>query len=220
MCPQHSSKQTGNPSTPLLEGCDASPVGVVRFRRDGLGIVSCNEQAWRIVGIGAADAYLRSSVIQSVDRLVPLADQSTFHALLDAGDVGQPPAEFDARIRRADGTPVEIACWLSLVPDRTAQEGEVYQLVMIDVTRKRDAARTKNRARRAKELALTYDVVFLIEPDEQRARCLKFSHDEGMARFGSLGISLPDAAGYLVDHLAAPAGRDALRTFIENACRT
>lgn len=89
---------------------------------------------------------------------------------------------------------------------------------MIDVTHKRDIARSRSRARRAKELALAYDVVFLIEPGERRARCLRFERDERIARLGSLRISLTDALDYLVEHLAAPWERAGLRAFVENAC--
>lgn len=206
------------PPAPIPEADGATPVGIVRFKRDTLAIVGSNEQAWRIVGIGSSDGALRASVSESIDRLVPLADLSSFHALLDAGSASQPPAEFDARIRRADGTPIEIACWLSLLPDATGRKDAVCQLVMIDVTHKRDIARSRNRARRAKELALAYDVVFLIEPGERRARCLRFERDERIARLGSLRISLTDALDYLVEHLAAPWERAGLRAFVENAC--
>lgn len=206
------------PPAPIPEADGATPVGIVRFKRDTLDIVGSNEQAWRIVGIGSSDGALRASVSESIDRLVPLADLSSFHALLDAGSASQPPAEFDARIRRADGTPIEIACWLSLLPDATGRKDAVCQLVMIDVTHKRDIARSRSRARRAKELALAYDVVFLIEPGERRARCLRFERDERIARLGSLRISLTDALDYLVEHLAAPWERAGLRAFVENAC--
>lgn len=206
------------PPAPIPEADGATPVGIVRFKRDTLAIVGSNEQAWRIVGIGSSDGALRASVSESIDRLVPLADLSSFHALLDAGSASQPPAEFDARIRRADGTPIEIACWLSLLPDATGHRDAVCQLVMIDVTHKRDIARSRSRARRAKELALAYDVVFLIEPGERRARCLRFERDERIARLGSLRISLTDALDYLVEHLAAPWERAGLRAFVENAC--
>ena len=206
------------PPAPIPEADGATPVGIVRFKRDTLAIVGSNEQAWRIVGIGSSDGALRASVSESIDRLVPLADLSSFHALLDAGSASQPPAEFDARIRRADGTPIEIACWLSLLPDATGRKDAVCQLVMIDVTHKRDIARSRSRARRAKELALAYDVVFLIEPGERRARCLRFERDERIARLGSLRISLTDALDYLVEHLAAPWERAGLRAFVENAC--
>lgn len=206
------------PPAPIPEADGATPVGIVRFKRDTLDIVGSNEQAWRIVGIGSSDGALRASVSESIDRLVPLADLSSFHALLDAGSASQPPAEFDARIRRADGTPIEIACWLSLLPDATGRKDAVCQLVMIDVTHKRDIARSRSRARRAKELALAYDVVFLIEPRERRARCLRFERDERIARLGSLRISLTDALDYLVEHLAAPWERAGLRAFVENAC--
>lgn len=206
------------PPAPIPEADGATPVGIVRFKRDTLAIVGSNEQAWRIVGIGSSDGALRASVSESIDRLVPLADLSSFHALLDAGSASQPPAEFDARIRRADGTPIEIACWLSLLPDVTGRKDAVCQLVMIDVTHKRDIARSRSRARRAKELALAYDVVFLIEPGERRARCLRFERDERIARLGSLRISLTDALDYLVEHLAAPWERAGLRAFVENAC--
>ena len=206
------------PPAPIPEADGATPVGIVRFKRDTLAIVGSNEQAWRIVGIGSSDGALRASVSESIDRLVPLADLSSFHALLDAGSASQPPAEFDARIRRADGTPIEIACWLSLLPDATGRRDAVCQLVMIDVTHKRDIARSRSRARRAKELALAYDVVFLIEPGERRARCLRFERDERIARLGSLRISLTDALDYLVEHLAAPWERAGLRAFVENAC--
>ncbi|WP_270574650.1 hypothetical protein [Candidatus Collinsella stercoripullorum] len=206
------------PLAPIPEADGATPVGIVRFKRDTLAIVGSNEQAWRIVGIGSSDGALRASVSESIDRLVPLADLSSFHALLDAGSASQPPAEFDARIRRADGTPIEIACWLSLLPDATGRKDAICQLVMIDVTHKRDIARSRSRARRAKELALAYDVVFLIEPGERRARCLRFERDERIARLGSLRISLTDALDYLVEHLAAPWERSGLRAFVENAC--
>lgn len=206
------------PPAPIPEADGATPVGIVRFKRDTLDIVGSNEQAWRIVGIGSSDGALRASVSESIDRLVPLADLSSFHALLDAGSASQPPAEFDARIRRAGGTPIEIACWLSLLPDATGRKDAVCQLVMIDVTHKRDIARSRSRARRAKELALAYDVVFLIEPGERRARCLRFERDERIARLGSLRISLTDALDYLVEHLAAPWERAGLRAFVENAC--
>ena len=206
------------PPAPIPEADGATPVGIVRFKRDTLAIVGSNEQAWRIVGIGSSDGALRASVSESIDRLVPLADLSSFHALLDAGSASQPPAEFDARIWRADGTPIEIACWLSLLPDATGRKDAVCQLVMIDVTHKRDIARSRSRARRAKELALAYDVVFLIEPGERRARCLRFERDERIARLGSLRISLTDALDYLVEHLAAPWERAGLRAFVENAC--
>ena len=206
------------PPAPIPEADGATPVGIVRFKRDTLAIVGSNEQAWRIVGIGSSEGALRASVSESIDRLVPLADLSSFHALLDAGSASQPPAEFDARIRRADGTPIEIACWLSLLPDATGRKDAVCQLVMIDVTHKRDIARSRSRARRAKELALAYDVVFLIEPGERRARCLRFERDERIARLGSLRISLTDALDYLVEHLAAPWERAGLRAFVENAC--
>lgn len=206
------------PPAPIPEADGATPVGIVRFKRDTLDIVGSNEQAWRIVGIGSSDGALRASISESIDRLVPLADLSSFHALLDAGSASQPPAEFDARIRRADGTPIEIACWLSLLPDATGRKDAVCQLVMIDVTHKRDIARSRSRARRAKELALAYDVVFLIEPGERRARCLRFERDERIARLGSLRISLTDALDYLVEHLAAPWERAGLRAFVENAC--
>lgn len=206
------------PPAPIPEADGATPVGIVRFKRDTLAIVGSNEQAWRIVGIGSSDGALRASVSESIDRLVPLADLSSFHALLDAGSASQPPAEFDARIRRADGTPIEIACWLSLLPDATGRKDAVCQLVMIDVTHKRDIARSRSRARRAKELALAYDVVFLIEPGERRARCLRFERDERIARLGPLRISLTDALDYLVEHLAAPWERAGLRAFVENAC--
>lgn len=206
------------PPAPIPEADGATPVGIVRFKRDTLAIVGSNEQAWRIVGIGSSDGALRASVSESIDRLVPLADLSSFHALLDAGSASQPPAEFDARIRRADGTPIEIACWLSLLPDATGRKDAICQLVMIDVTHKRDIARSRSRARRAKELALAYDVVFLIEPGERRARCLRFERDERIARLGSLRISLTDALDYLVEHLAAPWERAGLRAFVENAC--
>lgn len=206
------------PPAPIPEADGATPVGIVRFKRDTLAIVGSNEQAWRIVGIGSSDGALRASVSESIDRLVPLADLSSFHALLDAGSASQPPAEFDARIRRADGAPIEIACWLSLLPDATGRKDAVCQLVMIDVTHKRDIARSRSRARRAKELALAYDVVFLIEPGERRARCLRFERDERIARLGSLRISLTDALDYLVEHLAAPWERAGLRAFVENAC--
>lgn len=206
------------PPAPIPEADGATPVGIVRFKRDTLAIVGSNEQAWRIVGIGSSDGALRASVSESIDRLVPLTDLSSFHALLDAGSASQPPAEFDARIRRADGTPIEIACWLSLLPDATGRKDAVCQLVMIDVTHKRDIARSRSRARRAKELALAYDVVFLIEPGERRARCLRYERDERIARLGSLRISLTDALDYLVEHLAAPWERAGLRAFVENAC--
>lgn len=206
------------PPAPIPEADGATPVGIVRFKRDTLAIVGSNEQAWRIVGIGSSDGALRASVSESIDRLVPLADLSSFHALLDAGSASQPPAEFDARIRRADGTPIEIACWLSLLPDAAGRKDAICQLVMIDVTHKRDIARSRSRARRAKELALAYDVVFLIEPGERRARCLRFERNERIARLGSLRISLTDALDYLVEHLAAPWERAGLRAFVENAC--
>lgn len=206
------------PPAPIPEADGATPVGIVRFKRDTLAIVGSNEQAWRIVGIGSSDGALKASVSESIDRLVPLADLSSFHALLDAGSASQPPAEFDARIRRADGTPIEIACWLSLLPDATGRKDAICQLVMIDVTHKRDIARSRSRARRAKELALAYDVVFLIEPGERRARCLRFERDDRIARLGSLRISLTDALDYLVEHLAAPCERAGLRAFVENAC--
>lgn len=79
------------PPAPIPEADGATPVGIVRFKRDTLAIVGSNEQAWRIVGIGSSDGALRASVSESIDRLVPLADLSSFHALLDAGSASQPP---------------------------------------------------------------------------------------------------------------------------------
>lgn len=211
------SHSIGNAASAPMEYCEASPVGIVHFRARDFSIVGCNEQAWRIVGIDSSDAGLRAAVSESIDRLVPLADQGPFRTLLEEAGAAQPPTEFDTRIRRADGTLIEIACWLSRLPNLDEQEG-IYQLVIVDVTQKRDASRAKSRARRAQELALIYDTVLLVEPNEQRARCLKFAQDERLASLGTLRVSLSDAVDQLIEHLPAAQDQTTLKAFIEAAC--
>lgn len=211
------SHSIGNAASAPMEYCEASPVGIVHFRARDFSIVGCNEQAWRIVGIDSSDAGLRAAVSESIDRLVPLADQGPFRTLLEEAGAAQPPTEFDTRIRRADGALIEIACWLSRLPNLDEQEG-IYQLVIVDVTQKRDASRAKSRARRALELALIYDTVLLVEPNEQRARCLKFAQDERLASLGALRVSLSDAVDQLIEHLPAAQDQTTLKAFIEAAC--
>ena len=106
------SHSIGNAASAPMEYSEASPVGIVHFRARDFSIVGCNEQAWRIVGIDSSDAGLRAAVSESIDRLVPLADQGPFRTLVEEAGAAQPPTEFDTRIRRADGTLIEIACWL------------------------------------------------------------------------------------------------------------
>ena len=85
---------------------------------------------------------------------------------------------------------------------------------MVDVTKKRLEARERRRADRLGYLAAQYDVVFLVEAAERRARCLRFAGDELFSHMDGMRMALDDVGPYLAKRLAAPKERKTVEDFV------
>ena len=197
---------------------EASPLGIVRFRKGSSEIVEANERVWDILGMGRDHPVLREAVARNVERLVPAARQAAFAELLAEAERGS-AVEFDTRLDRSDGTPVEVACWLTAEAVREGPDDATFRLAMVDVTQKRLRARERRRAGRIGHLASQYDVVFLVEGSSRTAKCLRFAGDELFERVAGMRMALGDAAPYLAEHLSAPTDRAAVERFVAGAWR-
>ena len=201
-----------HPAAPDGKDGDAVPVGVICFRQSDLRVVRTNEHIWTMLGVDEHDSATRGAIIDNAERLVPLIDQHEFTETLKKAAVGSPPVELDARLWHVNGYLVEVTGWLSLAP----HDGEpLYQLAVVDVTRRRSRERAGRRRLRARYLETIYDVVFLLETSEGHALCLQYCGNELFSGTHELRIILADAVDYLVTNLAAPESQGELRKFLE-----
>lgn len=210
---------TTDRDTPSRSGDDhdAAPLAVIRFQADDGRIIHADERAWRIIGVSDENTELRAHITGNIERMVPLAQQPAFEAVLSDAARGR-PQEFDTKITRPDGSVVELACWLTSEPEGEAGAPKgCLRLAIVDVTQKRRRARDERRRDRVGYLSSEYDIVFLIEGRERCARCLRFAHDGADALPQGLRMVLDDVATYLADHLAAPQERKALSSFVAAA---
>ena len=193
---------------------DASPLGLVRFRKHDRRMIESNALAWQIMGAEDSGTDIRDAVADNIGTLVPVSKRRSFDELIERAE-RDGCAEFDARIGRLDGRPVEVACWLSPDPAPDGQtEPETFRLAMVDVTKKRLEARERRRADRLGYLAAQYDVVFLVEAAERRARCLRFAGDELFSHMDGMRMALDDVGPYLAKRLAAPKERKTVEDFV------